>query len=660
MPRQRVPRVTSSDAKRPRPASRVTGAQENRLDPLREAVLVCTRALAERRELEVIFSADDQPSMVTFVRLPPLPARLTRRDCAILRGYADSAALRLAHHDRTVHDRLSPKEPKAQAMFEAAEQARVEAVGSRRMTGTAQNLAARLEDHYLQPRFAAIGDREAAPIEDALAMLLRERLTGVVLPARKLKIVELWRPLIERAAGPLILELDAAVEDQAAYGRVILRIISALKIYQIASTILSPQETQQMVEAESEKEPGPIEGPDRSLGSAEALKSAAQDAIGTEPTYGESEAAEKPGHHVFAQSRDATQRENSQPSRTANLHPSRHIGDYRIYTTRYDEIVWADELATHEELRYLRREVDVELAPLRRFVGRLANRMQRRLLALAQCSWEFDRESGVLDTARLTRVVTDPTSALVYKEEKRWSFRDTVVTLLLDNSGSMRGRPSMVVAVCADILARALERCGVKVEILGFTTRSWRGGQSRQAWLEAGKPDNPGRLNDIRHIIYKSADMPWHRASTNLGLLMQKGLHKENIDGEALVWAHRRLMARPEQRRILIVLADGAPVDESTLSASISPGNCLENHLRVVIKDIAELGLIELLAIGIGYDVGRFYARAVKVEEVDELGTVLIEQLSMLLGVDVQHHSKIRRRPSYPNNPWRTGISHAT
>ncbi len=302
--------------------------------------------------------------------------------------------------------------------------------------------------------------------------------------------------------------------------------------------------------------------------------------------------------------------------------------DYKAFTTKYDEVVDAAELCEPEELQRLRDYLDKQLQNLSSVVARLANRLQRRLMAQQSRSWEFDLEEGVLDTARLPRIIIDPQQPLSFKHEKDMEFRDTVVTLLIDNSGSMRGRPITVAATCADILARTLERCGVKVEILGFTTRAWKGGQSREAWLQAGKPPNPGRLNDLRHLIYKSADAPWRRARKNLGLMMREGLLKENIDGEALDWAHQRLLGRPEQRKILMMISDGAPVDDSTLS--VNSGNYLERHLRYVIEEIETRSPVELIAIGIGHDVTRYYRRAVTIVDAEELGGAMTEKLAEL------------------------------
>jgi cobaltochelatase CobT len=607
-------------------------ATEARLDPLRQSIAVCTRAIAMRRGLEVAFGSKEQRSTAARVELPGLPARLTSRDAAILRGHADSAALRLALHDSKRHDRLAPRDPQDRAIFDAIEQTRVEVLGSRRMIGTAVNIAAMLEDRYIGPRFAGINYRADAPIDAAVALIVRERLTGAVLSASRPKLVELWRSFVEGAASELLDQLDPLVEDQAAFGSVALKIIAALA-YRERATVApaSQQEEKKEEEPQTEKEPGPLEGGDRSLGPAEGVKSASEDSIGAEPIYGDAEKANTPGNESLQQPQLLTRNDPAAPSRKVQSSAQVVTPNYRIYTTQFDEVVRADDLIGQAQLRELRLQVDEHLAPLRGLVARLANKLQRRLLARQMRFWEHDLEFGTLDTTRLTRVVTDPLAVMLYKDEKDGRFRDTVVTLLLDNSGSMRGHSSMVVAVCADILARTLERCGVRVEILGFTTRGWRGGQARQAWLQAGKPYNPGRLNDLRHIIYKPADMPWRRARLNLGLLMLEGLHKENIDGEALTWAHTRLTRRPEKRRILIMISDGAPVDESTLSVSASEGNYLEHHLLRVVEEIESRREVELFAIGIGYNVQKFYPHAVKIDNINELGSVLIQQLAVLL-----------------------------
>ena len=338
---------------------------------------------------------------------------------------------------------------------------------------------------------------------------------------------------------------------------------------------------------------------------------------------------------------DATEPEDgARPNRQEAPFSHTENWGYKVFTTQYDEEIAAVDLCEPEELARLRGFLDQQLAAMAGVVSRLANKLQRLLMAQQNRHWEFDLEEGLLDTSRLTRIVIDPMYPLSFKHEKDTDFRDTVVTLLLDNSGSMRGRPIMVAAMCADILGRTLERVGVKTEILGFTTRAWKGGLAREAWLAAGKPPAPGRLNDLRHIIYKSADEPWRRAKKNLGLMMREGLLKENIDGEALAWAHNRLIARPEQRKILMVISDGAPVDDSTLS--VNAGNYLEKHLRKVIEEIETRSSVELTAIGIGHDVTRYYQKAVTIVDAEQLGGAMTEQLTDLFAEDSPRGHKKR------------------
>jgi cobaltochelatase CobT len=600
--------------------------KESPTEPFKRAVTGCLRALARKPELEVAFAAERPGLMGGKVRLPEPPRKLGKTEAAVVRGHADSLALRLACHDQALHRRLQPSGQQARAVFEAVEQARVEAIGARRMNGVAQNLTAMLDDRFHRGKFDQITERADAPIEDALALMVRERLTGMAPPPAARKLVDLWRPLIEERAGRDLDRLEGLVEDQRQYSDVVHDLLDALEMGEDRSHDSDDedegeedrrkQESGQDGEAADSDEMQRMSMEDTQL-SAEDMPDAAAEAVEA-PTADTAEDtdlgdAETPG----------------EPQRPRHFGANEPRGpDYRAFTAKFDEIVAAEDLCEQEELDRLRGYLDKQLSHLQGVVARLANRLQRRLMAQQNRSWEFDLEEGQLDPARLSRVIIDPLHPLSFKAEKDTEFRDTVVTLLLDNSGSMRGRPITVAATCADILARTLERCGVKVEILGFTTRAWKGGQSREHWLTAGKPANPGRLNDLRHIIYKSADAPWRRARKNLGLMMREGLLKENIDGEALDWAHKRLLGRSEQRRILMMISDGAPVDDSTLS--VNPGNYLERHLRWVIEEIETRSPVELIAIGIGHDVTRYYRRAVTIVDAEELGGAMTEKLAEL------------------------------
>jgi cobaltochelatase CobT len=542
-------------------------------------------------------------------------------------------ALRLACHDATVHRRLAPDAGPGRAVFDAVEQARVEAIGSRRMEGVAGNLSAMLEDRYHRGgRYEEITDRADAPIEDAVALMVRERLTGLRPPPAARKIVELWRDDIEARAGKNLDGLLDSLENQRSFARSVRDLLSSLDMAD--ETPFDPEDDDSEDENEAQDdEQTPSEGEAEEQSQGDRAEIDASEEASDDIEEGATESADAPSGELPEESEDAESEEASEASRPPSPRANELRGpDYKVFSPRFDEVIHAEELCEADELARLRTYLDKQLAHLQGVVGRLANRLQRRLLAQQNRAWDFDLEEGQLDPARLVRVVTDPFQPLSFKQEKDTNFRDTVVTLLLDNSGSMRGRPITVAATCADILARTLERCGVKVEILGFTTRAWKGGQSREAWLNAGKPPSPGRLNDLRHIVYKSADAPWRRARKNLGLMMREGLLKENIDGEALDWAHKRLLGRPEQRKILMVISDGAPVDDSTLS--VNAGNYLERHLRWMIEDIETRSPVELLAIGIGHDVTRYYKRAVTIIDAEELGGAMTEKLAELFEED--------------------------
>jgi cobaltochelatase CobT len=604
-----------------------TSAKEAPNEPFKRAVGGCLRAIARQRELEVSFAAERPGVTGGKARLPEPPRKLMPADAAIVRGHADAIALRMACHDGAIHRRLLPASQQGRAVFEAVEQARVEAIGARRMQGVADNLTAMLDDKFHRGKFDEITDRADAPIEEALAMMVRERLTGQAPPLAARRLVELWRNFIEARAGRELDRLEDMIEDQRRFGDAVHDVLDSLDMgdergrEDEEAGEDSNQEGQQDQQGDDGEAAASEDSQRMSLEQAEASTEELPD---TAAEATDAPTADMPEDSEMGDAESAG--EPWRPRQSGRNEP--HGPDYRPFTSKFDEVVAAEDLRDTEELDRLRGYLDKQLAHLQGVVARLANRLQRRLMAQQNRSWEFDLEEGLLDPARLSRVIIDPMHPLSFKREKDTNFRDTVVTLLLDNSGSMRGRPITVAATCADILARTLERCGVKVEILGFTTRAWKGGQSREAWLASNKPANPGRLNDLRHIIYKSADAPWRRARRNLGLMMMEGLLKENIDGEALDWAHKRLLARTEQRRILMMISDGAPVDDSTLS--VNAGNYLERHLRWIIEDIEQRSPVELIAIGIGHDVTRYYRRAVTIVDAEELGGAMIEKLAEL------------------------------
>ena len=598
-------------------------------DAFKRAVTVCVRAIAGKRDMEVGFSKDKPALAGNRAILPDVPKRPSPQGIAVVRGHGDSLALKRACHDLGIHNRFAPEGKQARAVYDAVEQARVESIGSRAMTGVADNIGVMLEDKYARANLGEVRDRADAPVEIALSLMVREKLTGRPVPKSAARTVDLWRGFIEDRAGADMQALSGNIDDQQAFARLIRDMLAHMDMAEELG------EEEQSDEAEDSEDPQPQgeensdEGGDDDSGS-EQSQSDDQDSASEDEEAGESEASDATAED-FSEDDEADAETPGEARRTDN--PFANLPkeiDYKVFTTAFDETVGAEDLCEEEELDRLRAFLDKQLVNLQGVVGRLANRLQRRLMAQQNRSWDFDLEEGYLDPSRLVRVVIDPMQPLSFKQERDTKFRDTVVTLVLDNSGSMRGRPITVAATCADILARTLERCGVSVEILGFTTRAWKGGQAREKWLKDGKPPHPGRLNDLRHIIYKSADTPWRRARRNLGLMMREGLLKENIDGEALLWAHSRLIGRPEQRKILMMISDGAPVDDSTLS--VNPGNYLERHLRAVIELIETRSPVELLAIGIGHDVRRYYRRAVTIVDAEELAGAMTEQLASLFG----------------------------
>jgi len=608
-------------------------SKEAPAEPLKRAISSAMKAIARKPEMEIVFAAD-KPSLVgERARLPEPPRKLSPEDVAIVRGHADSMALRLACHDAGVHRRAAPEGDAARAVFDAMEQARVESIGSRRMAGMAGNIGAMLEDRYHRGgRYEEITDRADAPLEDALALMVRERLTGLKPPKAAEKLVDLWREQIEDKAGADLDRLSKAVEDQRVFARTVRDLLASLDMAeQTAQGDESDEDEDNQDQSSEEQQQQDGEAEQESAGERSEVE--VSDEATEELQEGASEASDAPSGDWDDEDENSEAEEAGEaPRPRESKNDGRPQTDYKAYTVKFDETVTAEELCDAEELTRLRAYLDKQLAHLQGVVARLANRLQRRLMAQQNRSWQFDLEEGSLDPARLPRIIIDPYQPLSFRQESDVNFRDTVVTLLIDNSGSMRGRPITVAATCADILARTLERCGVKVELLGFTTRAWKGGLSREAWLQSGKPANPGRLNDLRHIIYKAADAPWRRARRNLGLMMREGLLKENIDGEALDWAHKRILARPEQRKILMVISDGAPVDDSTLS--VNAGNYLERHLRHVIAEIESRSPVELIAIGIGHDVTRYYRRAVTIVDAEELGGVMTEKLAELFEED--------------------------
>ncbi len=614
------------------------GKGSSPVEPFKKAVAGTLRAISGDKDLAVTYAADRPGLQLGKARLPEPPRALSREQAAITRGHADAFALRVACHDAALHRSMTPDAQAARAVFDMVEQVRVEAIGCNRMPGVRGNLAAMISDRHERKGSARMTTMEDSPVEEALALLVRERLTGMAPPKSAEKMVECWRPWIEERADAAIESLGDQLEDQAQFSRTAREILTALDMADAFEE--RREDDEQSDDDDDQDDTGDDQGEAEDEESATGMAARDHEEATAEQDEGAQEETEAPADMLSDDMEDTDATEADEPWRP-NLPMSNEppASGYKVYERKFDETLKAEELCEPEELERLRALLDRQIQHLQQVVTKLANRLQRRLQAQQNRGWDFDLEEGLLDPARLPRVILDPMHPLSFKQEKETIFRDTVVTLLIDNSGSMRGRPITVAATCADILARTLERCGVKTEILGFTTRAWKGGQAREAWLSAGKPAHPGRLNDLRHIVYKDADAPWRRSRRNLGLMMREGLLKENIDGEALLWAHNRLIGRPEQRRILMMISDGAPVDDSTLS--VNPGNYLERHLREVIEDIETRSPVELIAIGIGHDVTRYYRRAVTITDAEELGGAMTEKLAELFD---EHAQSSRRR----------------
>ncbi|TGD42417.1 cobaltochelatase subunit CobT [Pseudotabrizicola sediminis] len=616
----------------------MTKPNDNPADPFKKALADATRVMADDPEMTVTYSVDPPGMNRDGVRLPQVSRRMTRDEVLLARGTADAFALRRKFHDEAVATRYAPSGQMARDIYDAMETARCEAVGARAMPGTAGNIDAKIGHEADRKGYAQITNAQDAPLSVAAGYLVRHLATGRDLPAGAANVMNLWRGFIEEQASGTLENVDHVLADQAAFARLTRKVIADLGYGdQLGDDPDAPDDDQADDQAQEDEDSPESQGEEQSE----------QDESEANPERSQEDQQDQSQAQVSMEdSADMEQGDEAElPEGEAPLEPpppaphSSADPNYTVYTTDFDEEIRAEDLAEPAELERLRAYLDQQLEPLKGAVSRLANKLQRRLQAQQNRSWDFDLEEGTLDAGRLARVVANPTTPLSFKQEKDTEFRDTCVTILLDNSGSMRGRPISIAAICADVLARTLERCSVKVEILGFTTRAWKGGQSRERWLAQGRPQQPGRLNDLRHIIYKGADAPWRRARPNLGLMMKEGLLKENIDGEALEWAHRRAAARPEARKILMVISDGAPVDDSSLS--VNPANFLEKHLRDVIAMVERKRAVELIAIGIGHDVTRYYQRAVTITDVEQLAGAMTEQLAGLFDTDPRKRARV-------------------
>jgi cobaltochelatase CobT len=604
-------------------------------DLLKRVTAAACKAVAGKPEVNVQFSQSGASLSAEMVSLPSPPPQINRAALIKLRGISDALALRLHYHDEAVHKHHLPRGAEARAVYDAIEQVRCESLGARRMAGVSDNLDALLNERCRAKGFAGVTERKDADLADVLALMVRQQLTGKAPPQAAEGMVGIWRPWLDKRLGSEMTKLSEAAENQETFGSLVSSLIETLDLFDDQAESTDPNEETQNDDAD-EGSQDQEDGGDSEMDANGSMAGQRDEGDFTD----DGDHADGAGDEFLPGEGDEEPAGPSQWDRPWMVNDGAQTSAYKAFTTTFDEVVDADSLCDMDELTRLRLQLDQQLSHLQGVVAKLANRLQRRLMAMQTRSWNFDLEEGILDAGRLARIIANPTHSLSFKQETDTEFRDTVVTLLIDNSGSMRGRPITVAAMSADILARTLERCGVKVEILGFTTRSWKGGLAREQWVGKDKPLNPGRINDLRHIVYKAADTPWRRARKNLGLMLREGLLKENIDGEALLWAHQRLLNRPEQRRILMVISDGAPVDDATLSAN--PGNYLERHLREVIHWIETRSDVELSAIGIGHDVTRYYRRAVTLIDAEELGGTMMRSLTDLF--DEEHSGMGRRR----------------
>jgi cobaltochelatase CobT len=587
------------------------------LEDFNRALESTTKAIAEKSELIVSFNQDGKDTNDETIYLPQITKKFNSSEVSKVRGIADLKALKIKYHNKKIHNFYKPKSSTAEKIYNTFEQLRVETIGTRKMKGVAKNLEKAFQEKF-NTRYSDVQRKieEREEMLDTIEISLRENLINQDIPKNIRKLLKRQKTSINKKILNKIDTLKKLINDQESFAELSREIISDLGYGSDDSQ--EEKERQQKTDSEKRHDDNNKNVKQKLEANDSKMKDLLENKIGEESfEYMEEESSEEENES------EITNAERKNFDLIENT-----LETYEGFTNEFDEIINAEELGSDEELGKLRNSLDQQLKSYHRLISRLANKLQRKLLAQQKRFWKFDLEEGILDSSRLPRIITDPLYPLSYKQESEAKFRDTVVTLLIDNSGSMRGRPITIAAMSGDILARTLERCGVKVEILGFTTCAWKGGKSREKWMTNGKPEHPGRLNDIRHIIYKGADTPWRRARKNLGLMLKEGLLKENIDGEALLWAHKRLMGRFEKRKILMVISDGAPVDDSTLS--VNPGLFLENHLKSVVNWIEKKSPVELLAVGIGHDVTRYYSKAVTILEVDQLGDVMTKQLSDL------------------------------
>ena len=589
--------------------------KEDTLDTFKRALSSTVKAIAEDKEIEVIFGNNSTSSEEKII-LPEINNVFDLDNIASIRGAADNEALIYKYRNNDTYSEFLPNKEKNKKIYESLENTRIQILGSKYMRGVKSNLLSLYEKNCNEKNYSNVTSQSDLEIEHALEIYLKKKIDTNIVPKSASHALSYWSKWLDSKVGTSIDNLLDNVDNQEKFAKLANKLISDLKLY---DTNENKDESEDDNKGQQTEE---LDNPD--IDETESQSSMSDDDMENTEEEVQSEESELPVDENNEEMQDLEDdgSENVKPQYKESKSVETILSEYMVYSNKYDEIITAQDLCEDEELNRLRKYLDQQLKSFQTIISRLANRLQRKLLAKQNRSWEFNIEEGLLDTSRLTRVITDPFYSLSFKKEKDTDFKDTVVSLLIDNSGSMRGRPITVAAMSADILARTLEKCGVKVEILGFTTKAWKGGKSRESWMQNNKPPSPGRLNDLRHIIYKAADEPWRRSKKNLGLMMREGLLKENIDGEALLWAHKRLQNRYEARKILMVISDGAPVDDSTLS--VNSGNYLEKHLRGAINWIENKSDVQLLAVGIGHDVTRYYKKAVTIVDAEQLADVML------------------------------------
>jgi len=547
-----------------------------------------------------------------------------RHDFIRYRAEIDSKAVKKKFSDNKIYKISAPKNSSCKSLYEISEKIRCELLGSKILKGVKNNFIENYNNKISLKRKDQLKTKEDVNIAEAFEIYMLKNFFNIKLNNLCENILSLWSKEFDKSLKKHLNFLHKNLENQEKYNSKFSEILQQMNIFDNSDEAENENDQKDMDGQNNEN----MDDQNKDSDSSQEKKEQEEDQNGLDDNYDFSE------YKIDEQLVDTDSDKQSSEKIFQKLNFDTNNKDYKIFTSKYDQISKAENLENTEEILKLRKNLDQQLISFQDLITKLANKLQRQLLANQKRAWEFDLEEGLLDTSKLTRIIMDPYSSLSFKKEKDLEFKDTIVTLLIDNSGSMRGRPIAIAAICADILSRTLERCSVKVEILGFTTKNWKGGQSRENWNKNNKPKNPGRLNDLRHIIYKSADTQWRISKNNLGLMLKEGLLKENIDGEAIQWAFNRLRKRKEERRILMVISDGAPVDDSTLS--VNSGDFLEKHLKKTVKYIENKSDIEILAIGIGHDVSRYYTKAIKISDVQELGDVMINQLS-----DLFNHKKI-------------------